>query len=308
MRYILTSCLLFLVFIPCPAQNDGTNTIKQQLQRLSELRIQAEKNDDLKSFLQYYDDSIISMPEYQLTLTGIAEVEVFYREIFKRQKIQLLQRKVTEVIVLGRTVVEIGTFKKEYPESKAGDTLQTQNGKYWNIWTMRPDGSFKLKGEAFGFFHPVPHPEYLIVPMGTIQPGEQELPGTKEIPFELKAYNALMEKGVRSRNAVLRARFYTNDGSFMPFADTTVTGMNEIKPWMAKYSSSGNATIDSINCYTYHYEYFDRYILEYDMFKIKWSGPGYSGRAEGKGIRIWKRQEDKSLKLFREIGTHNHIQ
>jgi hypothetical protein len=43
------------------------------------------------------------------------------------------------------------------------------------------------------------------------------------------------------------------------------------------------------------------------MFKVKWSMPDHSGRTEGKGIRIWKRQEDKSLRLYREIGTHNHF-
>ena len=61
-------------------------------------------------------------------------------------------------------------------------------------------------------------------------------------------------------------------------------------------------------CYTYEFETRGEYILEYDMFKVKWSVPNYSGRTEGKGIRIWKRQEDKSLRLYREIGTHNHLQ
>jgi hypothetical protein len=129
----------------------------------------------------------------------------------------------------------------------------------------------------------------------------------QEMPFELKAYNALMEKGVRTRDAALRASFFTDDGSFFPFADTTVTGMGQIKPYLIAYSSRGEVSIDSIQCYTYDFEQSDNYILEYDMFKVRWSTVDLTGRTEGKGIRIWKRQYDHSLRLYREIGTHNHI-
>ena len=117
-----------------------------------------------------------------------------------------------------------------------------------------------------------------------------------------------MEKGVRKRDGNLRSEFFMKDGSIYPFADTTVTGMDQIKPYLIAYSSRGTVTIDSIMCYTYDFETLGEYILEYDMFKVKWSVPNFSGRTEGKGIRIWKRQQDKSLRLYREIGTHNHLE
>ena len=129
----------------------------------------------------------------------------------------------------------------------------------------------------------------------------------KKIPFELKAYNALMEKGVRDRNAMLRSAFFMETGSFKPFADTTVTGIEQIKPYLIAYNSGGKVTIDFIRCYTYDFEYAGDYILEYAMCKVAWSRPDVSGRIEGKGIRIWKRQDDHSLRLYREIGTHNHL-
>jgi len=116
-----------------------------------------------------------------------------------------------------------------------------------------------------------------------------------------------MEKGVRTRNGEERSKFFTEDGIFMPFADTTVTGMKEIKPYLIAYSSRGTVRIDSVMCYTYDFEYANDYIIEYDMFKVRWSFPDRSGRTEGKGIRLWKRQPDKSLRLYREIGTHNHL-
>jgi hypothetical protein len=116
-----------------------------------------------------------------------------------------------------------------------------------------------------------------------------------------------MEKGVRIRDGVLRSEFFTEDARFMPFADSTKTGIEQLKPYLIAYSTRGNVTIDSIACYTYHHEDFNDFILEYAMFKVKWRVPDVSGMTEGKGIRIWKRQKDKSLKLYREIGTHDHL-
>jgi ketosteroid isomerase-like protein len=304
----LIYALLFLL-ISCAKEKSSdpvrSDNIRQRLQTLSEIRTAAEKKDDLKNYLSYYNENAISMPEYQMILQGSNQIETFYETIFQRQNIKTLQRKVDEIIDLGKTIIEIGTFKKEYTHPE-NDTLITQNGKYWNVWDVKPDGSLKLKGEAFGFFHPVKYPEMLVVK--NTPPEVSDISLNEETPFELKAYNALMEKGVRNRDGVLRSEIFTTDGSFMPFADSTVTGMAKIKPYLIAYSSYGKVTIDSISCYTYHSEYFDDHVLEYAKFRVKWTVPGFSGRTQGKGIRIWKRQEDGSLKLHREIGTHNHLE
>ena len=244
------------------------------------------------------------MPEYQLTLAGIGEVATFYKEIFRRQKIRSLKRSIEEFTFLDSTIVEIGTFTKEYTNT-GSDSLLIQNGKYWNIWNAKSHVNYKLKGEVYGYFHPIDHPEALIVQLHNRQPDEAEISIRKKIPFELKAYNALMEKGVKNRDGILRSMFFMNDARVMPFADSTVNGIEKIRPYLIAYSNRGHVSIDSIMCYTYDFENAGDFILEYDMFKVKWSVPEFSGKTEGKGIRIWKRQEDKSLRLYREIGTHN---
>ncbi|HYF70508.1 MAG TPA: hypothetical protein VD884_20365 [Ohtaekwangia sp.] len=277
-----------------------------QIETLSHKLTEAETTDDVETFLAVYDSNAISMPEYQITLSGTAEIESYYREIFRRQNIKTFQRNAEEYIDLGNTLIEIGTFKKTYIDS-ATDTLLNQEGKYWNVWNLDSGGSLKLKGEAFGFFHPIEAPQRLVVDIEAASLNRYKAYSNQKVPFELKAYNALMEKGVRIRDGALRSEFFTEDSRFMPFAEPTLTGMKEIKPYLTAYSNRGSVTIDSIACYTYHHESFDDYLLEYAKFKVKWIVPGYEGTTEGKGIRIWKRQPDKSLKLYREIGTHDHI-
>ncbi len=304
-----TSCLplLVLLFSACSIKNPtdkiSFDAVEQRIKKLTEEITELEKKDDLEGFLLHYDKAIISIPEYQLTLTGSTEVRIFYKEIFARQKIKTFKRNTEEIVMIDSIAIEIGTFEKEYQDSKTDSTF-TQNGKYWNIWSVKPDARFKIKAEAFGYFHPIKNSETLVVKSNNKQPDESEILLTKQIPFELKAYNALMEKGVRNRDGILRSEFFTDDAQVMPFADSTKRGIEKIKPYLIAYNA-GPVTIDSIMVYTYHYEKFKDYVVEYTMFKVMWTIPQLSGRTEGKGIRIWKRQEDNSLKLFREIGTHN---
>ena len=303
--------LVLLLAVSCLREKtDDVNArtaLEQEIQKLTQRLTQLEIADNVDAFLQYYTDYAISMPEYQLTLHGREEIKDFYHEIFSRQNIKAFQRQVHEFIHLGKTIVEVGAFQKEYTDSKTAAS-QSVKGKYWMVWETQPDGNHKLKGEAFGFFHPVENPESLIVQSHKPQPDESDVLEQKEIPFELKAYNALMEKGVRNRDGNLRAEFFTTDGIFYPFADTAVKGMDQIKPYLIAYSSRGSVIIDSIMCYTDHFENIGDYLIEYAMFKVKWRVTGFSGRTEGKGIRIWKRQDDRSLRLYREIGTHNQLE
>jgi ketosteroid isomerase-like protein len=281
----------------------GLQQKEQELQKLTQQLTEAEVKDDITSYMQHFSEQAICMPEYQITLDGRNEIEKYYSEIFKRQNIQILNRQAHEFIHLNNTIVEIGTFKKGY--TTAGiDSLIVLSGKYWHIWSVLPDGGYKIKGEISNYFYPVAHPESLILSEAQQQPDESQL---TSFPFELKAYNALMEKGVRLRNAPLRYSFFTEDAIIYPFADTIYSGLDQIKPYLTEYSNRRWVSIDTVNCYTYAYEDLNDYMLEYSMFKVKWSRKEIFGRTEGKGIRIWKRQPDKSLRLFREIGTHNFL-
>ncbi|HEX5169134.1 MAG TPA: hypothetical protein VFW11_08155 [Cyclobacteriaceae bacterium] len=100
---------LFLVFASC-SNEKGSEAIsfasEEVLHRLTQKLTEAEVNDDLGAFIQYYDAQAISMPEYQLTLDGLDEIECFYSGIFKRQNIKSFRRQAHEFIHLGKTIVQ----------------------------------------------------------------------------------------------------------------------------------------------------------------------------------------------------------
>src|SRR5690606_17899859 len=98
------------------------------------------------------------------------------------------------------------------------------------------------------------------------------------------------------------------DAKFMPFAAPIVSGIENLKPYFIEYTSRGNVNIDSLSLGILYYQYFDDYVLEYGTFKVKWSADNYSGRSAGKGMKLWKRQADKSLKILRHAGSHDHLE
>lgn len=279
---------------------------RSQLKILNNTFIKAAKIGKFNNVKHVYTEDAILIAEYQPLIQGRKNIESYYTEIFNRQQIKTYTKEINEIIDLDGTLVEIGTFIKVFKTNGTGKELE-HKGKYWNIWQVLKNDSLKLKGEAFGFFHPIENPASLMVSSLKNSSNKQTDLGKQKIPLELKAYKALGEKGVRNRDGVLRAQMYTDNAKFMPFADTTKTGMSELKPYMIEYNR-GDVKIDSINTGTFYYENHDTYILEYSKFHVRWSMPNFSGTTEGKGIKIWRREEDNSLKIYRIIGSHNHLE
>lgn len=287
----------FIVCLTLLSLSTTAQKVTDKIRTLSAGLTHSETNHDLKGFLSYYSDDVISMCEYQPTMYGISDISIYYREIFQRQHIRSFQRTAEEFITLKGTVIEIGTFKKELTDA------DTRNGKYWNIWAINPDGSIKLKGEVIGYFHPVKDPQTLTVKLQHI--GQSN--SNKDVPLELRAYSALNADYVRLKDGNLRSDFYTTDAKYMPSQEPTVSGLNDIRPYMVEHSVRGNITFDSLDLFTTHYEYSPGYVLEYSEVRVKWTSATTTGRTQGKGVRIWKRQPDGSIKIFRQIGTHDLI-
>lgn len=117
-----------------------------------------------------------------------------------------------------------------------------------------------------------------------------------------------MEKAVTNRDGNVRVDFFSIDAIAMPFADSMKVGIKEIRQHLIEYSSRGMVTIDSIRVYSDYAEAADSFVIEYPKFFVRWYTPERAGVVQGKGIRIWRREPDCSLKIYREIGMHDHIQ
>lgn len=303
------------------ARNTGANVASATADRrdsraeirgkLEELKVRFEKlaiAEDIGERLQHYAANVISMPEYQPMLHGLAQVRMYYEELARRQDVRRYARRIEEVIELDMAVVELGTFDIEYTLS-AQTALVHDQGKYWNVWAIQADGSLKLESEVWGYFHPVADPASLYVRINANQPSTPPPSADRNprIQFELLALNTLMQEAVRSRDAGVRAEFFAPDAIFMPHADSPKRGIDEIRKHLVEYNS-GPVTIDSISIRTHDLRASGAYVIEYPKFHVAWRTPEASGISSGQGVRIWRRDPDCTLRLYREIGTHDFLE
>jgi ketosteroid isomerase-like protein len=302
--------LMFLTIFSVKAQSPKVkNTLKTKIEIANRQLAKAMIAEDVEGLAAFYAPNTVFMPEYQQTITGVDGIKAYFKELFNRRKTTVFNKKIMEVIDIEGTVAEIGTFNVEYQATNDTKTT-TLNGKYINIWTVQKDGSLTLHGESYGYFHAVDSPLSHVV-NNSKQPSDSydnaELKKNDPIYFELLALNALNEKCIRTRDGNLRADFYTQDAIFMPFADSMKVGATAIQEHLIAYNR-GNVTIDTINVFSTYIKNAGQYVVEYPRFYVKWNVPNISGVGSGKGIRIWRRMPDCSLKMYREIGVHDHLE
>ena len=88
---------------PSPTQARLKESLLEPLKAIF-IRTAVEK--DVAKRMQYYLPHAISMPEYQPTLEGADAISKYYETIFSRQNITRFERKIAEVILLEKTIVE----------------------------------------------------------------------------------------------------------------------------------------------------------------------------------------------------------
>jgi ketosteroid isomerase-like protein len=309
----MTIRLFFLIIILCFANNaiiGQTNNIdkfKYNIEAKNKQITEAFIDNKMEKIMIHFDKDAICMPEFQSTMKGKDAIKEYYAEILKRRQTTFFNKTILETIQLKNNIVEIGTFTTDYQNIEGQKT--TLKGKYLNIWILQPNGDLKLKAESFGYLHSIENPSAHLVKISkehSTYKFPEQLKTTSHLAFQLKALNTLMEKSVQTRDGNLRANFFTNDAIFMPFADSSKVGIKSIREHLIAYNSYP-VTIDTISIYNEYFEDCDNFVIEYPRFYVKWYTSDNSGIGSGKGIRIWKREKNCSLKLYREIGIHDQI-
>lgn len=300
--------LLFFIDNSVNGQLNNNNRFKDKIEIINKQISRAIIEKKVETIMSYFDKDAFCMPEFQSLMKSTASIKEYYTEILNRRQIISFQKKISETITLKNNIAEIGTFTTTYITTDGQKT--TINGKYLNIWAVEKNDILKLKAESFGYFHSIDKPSNHIVKISKElsnhkfpEPNQTD----KDLSFQLLAMNTLMEKSVRTRNGNLRADFFTNDAIFMPFADSSKIGINSIRTHLIAYNSYP-VSIDTISIYNEYFEDCQNYVIEYPRFYVKWHTSDNSGAGSGKGIRIWRREKDCSLKIYREIGIHDHIE
>lgn len=271
------------------------------------------RSDYIKSMLTkkpemvhaYCAENIRLMPEFQKTVMGKNNAMTYYKAFSDRFEIQEYSRDELEIIDLGSRVVEFGMFSMKMKLRSTGKENELK-GKYENIWEKAADGKLSLITEAWNYNHEVLITEHLIfeeVPTVNIAL-QAHLPVNSSISFELAAYNRLQEVVVTQHDAKMWSQFYTDDYMLFYSNAPIYKGRKEIDAFLEEHVKH-LPVFEKLDIRNDHIDALGDYVIEYASHIAIIRNGDWSGVSTGKNTRIWRREKDGSLKIFRGVGMYD---
>lgn len=272
-----------------------TAEIARQNQSLAAARL----SGNIDALMAHFAPDSVFMPEHQPRLFGRDRGAAYYRAFAARLPTTGYALTPADILPLADGALEWGTLKVRYGESPALD------GKYLHLWRREKDGTLKLKAEVWGYLAPLADPAshwFAEVSGGGAPTGKQDA----GIAAELAVLHAADARSVQSHDFT-RIDQYAQDAVYLPFADRPQVGLPAIRAHLTPYIERGRgATFDSVRVGNDGFEALDGYVVEYSKFEVRWRAGEAAGTTSGGGLRLWRREADCSLKLIRQVGTHDY--
>ncbi len=271
------------------------------------------KSDYIKSTLDkkpeamqiYYNKNIRLMTEFQRTVIGSVNVVQYHKALSSRFTILTYDRERTEILDMGRMIAEQGMFTMKMVSKKTAREYVV-NGKYLNIWEKTSTGSMLLITEGWNYnqqldlrdqlrFDEVPVVDVALQP---------HLPINNNIRFNLAALNRLIEATVTQHDANIWSLIYADSSTLLAQGHDSYVGKKAIDGYLQMHVTE-LPVFEKLDIRNDRIDDLGKYVIEYASHIASWRGGEYSGVGVGKDLRIWRRESDGSLKIFRHIGMYD---
>jgi ketosteroid isomerase-like protein len=257
-------------------------------------------------FQVHYSDTVRLMPPFQKTILGKEHAVSYYKAILNRFTIQTFIRKEIEILDLGTQVLETGTLSLQLT-SKSTGTQQVLFGKYMNLWAELKNGNLSLITEAWNYdqYYGDIHGDLKVDEVPSVHVAFQpNVLINNSISFELAALNRLLDATVTQHDGNTWSQFYCDDGMLMPSNHPICQGKKSIDEYIKAHVNEF-PVFEELDIRNDRIDNLGTFVIEYASHIASWRNGNSSGVGLGKNIRIWRREADHSLKLFRAIGMYD---
>jgi ketosteroid isomerase-like protein len=262
-----------------------------------------EKRPELLS--PYYAEDIRLMPEFQKTIFTRRNALLYHKAFSSRFNIKGYTRETLDILDLDSRIVETGVFALQLT-LKNSDQEYEIIGKYQNIWKKMENGVMQLMTNAWNHnsrssidaqfsFDDVPAVQVAFIDHVYIN---------NNISFELAALNKLLESTIVEHNNEIWSQFYTDDAMLISNLNTITKGKPAIDAYLKAHVKE-IPIFEKLDIRNDHIDHLGEYVIEYASHVANWRNGVSSGVNTGKNIRIWRRETDGSLKIFRQIGMYD---
>lgn len=307
-RTALAITLLLIVSISSHAQNVTTVDEKTStyLKTFRESYSKALLENNPEGITSFYANDIRLMPAVQLTMMTKVNAEAYHRAFLSRFTVKEYMREAIEILNLGSRIVEFGLFSMNIALKKTGETF-TLKGKYGNIWERSADGKLMLITESWNYNHAVNIGDLLRfneVPAVNIAL-QSHVPVNTSLSFDLAAFNHYQEMVITEGNAKIWSQFYTDDYMMLTSNHPVVKGRKDIDTWLDVHAKE-LPVFEKLDIRTDRIDDLGAYVIEYASHIAIVRNGDWSGVSTGKDYRIWRREKNGSLRIFRGMGMYDH--
>jgi ketosteroid isomerase-like protein len=246
------------------------------------------------------------MPAFQKTLLGKRNVELYHKAFLSRFSIVEFTRKGIEILDLGSQVLETGIFTMSITLKSTGQQ-HTLKGKYLNVWEELEDGGLLLITEAWNYdqyygelhehfkFDEIPSVHIALLP---------NVPINSNISFELAARNRLLDATITQHDGNTWSQYYSDDAMLFASYHPLFAGKKAIDDYINMHVKE-LPVFEELDIRNDRIDDLGVFVIEYASHIASWRNQGASGVSLGKNIRVWRREPDHSLKVFRSIGMYD---
>jgi ketosteroid isomerase-like protein len=293
--------LLIFLFLMTTLQTRAQQSYMQKLRVVNGQIAAAWLHHDTAALLRIYADEAVSMPEYHLTLFGKKAIAQYLQEWMDSATVNSYSRKTYDITKTGDYLVETGTFSNKFSLRKKAVDYE---GKYLDIWQIRPDGGLQLISEITGSTKNIDRSD---LPLSTLQIPDTTLlpkPNADQTNKAIQSLDDEVAELVVQRRGKDFAKYYATDAIYMPYYMPMQIGKASIDAYYIEHEDP-NTKIDAVHIGSVRIIDVSDYVLVDGYYKVDWNGGSVHGSVTGKNINVWRRDHSGHLLLFRQMTVHD---
>jgi hypothetical protein len=124
------------------------------------------------------------------------------------------------------------------------------------------------------------------------------------LSFELNALNRLLDETVTQHDGNIWSQYYADDAMLIPGYHLPRRGRKEIDEYIQMHVKE-LPVFEELDIRNDRIDNLGAFVVEYASHIASWRNGNSSGVGLGKNIRIWRREPDHSLKVFRSMGMYD---
>lgn len=279
--------------------------VKAQEKDIAQITIQSQRfakallTEDVKALSSFFDEDSAILPEYHPALRGNNLILAYYKTLFEHIDSNSYERKPFEIQKVGDLYIELGQFAHQY-KTPEGTTFDYA-GKYTTYWKMKAGkpyvwafiwgASSYVEKEKIDFVQIITAPQETILPRSKWEKAIEEQ--------RKKAYDAVLHEDLTKQMTS-----YSEDAVYMTYYDPPFKGKAAIRDY---FESHYNPAVkrDSLMTRLTHVEPMGEYALRFGEYYVEWVYEGERSFIEGKGLTLYKRLPNDSIKIYRQMINHS---